>query len=53
MTTVLFDILIIDDQTLEQTETFYLSINSVILPDRVTGITPDQTMITIQDNDSK
>ncbi|XP_065883097.1 uncharacterized protein [Dysidea avara] len=51
VTTVLFDILIIDDQTLEQTETFYLSINSVILPDRVTGITPDQTMITIQDND--
>ena len=48
-----FSISIIDDNILEETETFQLSINASALPINVTSGSTDQAVVTILDNDSE
>ena len=48
-----FIISIIDDNTLEETETLNLIINASALPINVTSGNIDQAVVTILDNDSK
>lgn len=53
MTSVSFDIQIIDDKILENAETFTVSIDPVSVPYGVTLVTPDSATVSILDNDSK
>ena len=52
-TSVQFDIVINDDNIVEGSEEFSLSIWNKSLPTTVTCINPSETTITILDNDSK
>ena len=52
-TSVPFDVPINDDNILENTEMFTLTIDSSTLPDRVTVGDPDQTTVDILDSDSE
>ena len=52
-TSVLFDVNITNDDTLESNETFSLNIISSSVPDRVIISSPRQSAATIVDNDSK
>ena len=53
MTRVLFDVNITNDRLLEINETFKLRINCSSLPNRVIVTSPNETTITIIDNDCK
>ena len=53
MTSVSFDVPIINDNVLEDNKNFILTIRSSSLPDRVTRGTLGQATITIVDNDGK
>ena len=53
MTSIPFDVPIIDDNILEQNEEFTLTILQDILPDGVTRGSTDQTIVTIVDDDGK
>ena len=48
-----FDILINDDNILESDEKFNLTIEQSSLPNRITATDPDQTVVTIIDNESE
>ena len=50
---IVFDVLINDDNVLEETEIFNLVINTSSLPSRVVATNPDQASVTIVDNDGK
>ena len=52
-THALFNISLTDDDSLEDRETFMLTINSSSLPSNIIRGNLNQTMITIVDNDSK
>ena len=52
-TSAAFDIPIIDDNILEENYNFMLTMNSSSLPNSVTRGNPDQTTVTIVDNDGK
>ena len=53
MTSVLFDVTINDDNILENEENFGLSIDLSSLPSNTISGSPDQTTVTINDNDGK
>lgn len=53
VTSVSFDIPIIDDRVLENRETFNISIYPISLPYGVILISPEKAVVTIVDNDSK
>ena len=54
MTSITFNTTMInDDNTLEDNETFYLSINSSSLPSDITAGNPFQVVVTITDDDCK
>ena len=46
-----FDVSIMNDVTVENTENFLLTINSASLPNKITTKSPNRTIITILDND--
>ena len=52
-TSVLFDVNIANDDTVEGNETFSLSIIPSLVPDRVIMGNPRQSAVTIVDNDGK
>jgi len=53
MTSVPFDVPIIDDNILENEENFDLSIDLSLLPSNTISGSLDQTTVTINDNDGK
>ena len=53
LTTIPFNVSIKDDDIFEDDETFNLSINSSSLPNKVIVGNHGQTVVTIEDNDSK
>ena len=53
MTRVSFDMIIMNDNLMEINETFKLRINSSSLPNRVIVNSPNETTVTIMDNDRK
>ena len=54
MTSTAFNATIIsDDNILEESETFYLNVNSSSLPNDITAGNPFQATVTIMDDDSK
>lgn len=50
-TSVKFDVTIVDDNTVENNETFTLRIRSTLLPDRISIGSIQRTTVTIVDND--
>ena len=53
MTRIPFDVTIIDDRIFESDEMFYLNITTDSLPNGVSVGYPNQTTVTIEDNESK
>ena len=53
MTNVPFYVAITDDNLLEETENFNLTISALSLPNRVAVTNPHQATVTIVDNDGK
>ena len=53
MTTASFDVRIINDHVLEETETFTMSIDPISLPYAVTLANPNSVTVVIRDDDSK
>ena len=53
VTSVSFDVLIIDDSILEKPETFTISIDPISLPYGVTLVSPAAATVSIQDDDGE